>query len=98
MERLQEALAKSDNSDRVADLEQALAAANERVREAPETDAGLRDQLIEARENVKAVLARADNAEKRAAEASEAHVRRQQNAPRPPRLWSRRLSGARSTR
>ena len=32
MERLQEALAKSDNSDRVADLEQALAAANERVR------------------------------------------------------------------
>ena len=71
MERLQEALAKSDNSDRVADLEQALAAANERVRETPETDAGLRDQLIEARENVKAVLARADNAEKRAAEASE---------------------------
>jgi hypothetical protein len=72
MERLQEALAKSDNSDRVADLEQALAAANERVRETPETDAGLRDQLIEARENVKAVLARADNAEKRAAEANEA--------------------------
>ena len=70
MERLQEALAKADNG-RVADLEQALAAANERVRETPETDAGLRDQLIEARENVKAVLARADNAEKRAAEASE---------------------------
>ncbi len=33
MERLQEALAKSDNSGRVADLDQALAAANERVRD-----------------------------------------------------------------
>ena len=70
MERLQEALAKSDNTDRIADLEQALADANERVREQAPDD--LRDQLAAARADVKAVLARADNAEKRVAEANEA--------------------------
>ena len=70
MERLQEALARGDTADRVAELEEALAAANERVRAQAPDD--LRDQLAAARADVKAVLARADNAEKRVAEANEA--------------------------